>query len=81
MTCYSGDKKAEFERAVTLLNEVAPDLFKQILKQGFIKARVDGEMVNIDPGMKLDRYKTHDIEIVIDQIKVNCKVYGNTLVN
>ncbi len=46
------------------------DLFKQILKQGFIKVRVDGELMHIDTGMKLDRYKTHDIEIVIDQIKV-----------
>ncbi len=47
------------------------DLFNQILKQGFIKARVNGELINISVGMKLDRYKTHDIEIVIDQIKVN----------
>lgn len=46
------------------------ELFNQILKQGFLKARVNGEIVNIDSGMKLDRYKTHDIEIVIDQIKI-----------
>ncbi|MCB0402249.1 MAG: excinuclease ABC subunit UvrA, partial [Flavobacteriales bacterium] len=46
------------------------DLFRQILKQGFIKVRVDGQLMNIDPGMRLDRYKTHDVEIVIDQIKV-----------
>jgi excinuclease ABC subunit A len=46
------------------------DLFNQIQKQGFIKARVDGELMSITQGMKLDRYKTHDIEIVIDQIVV-----------
>ncbi|MGB0881725.1 MAG: excinuclease ABC subunit UvrA [Vicingaceae bacterium] len=45
------------------------DLFQQISKQGFVKVRVNGELVNITPKMKLDRYKTHDIEIVIDQIK------------
>jgi len=46
------------------------DLFKQISKQGFVKVRIDGELVSITPKMKLDRYKTHDIEIVVDQIKV-----------
>lgn len=46
------------------------DLFTQISKQGFVKVRINGELVNISPKMKLDRYKTHDIEIVIDQIKV-----------
>ncbi|MBL4593234.1 MAG: excinuclease ABC subunit UvrA [Flavobacteriales bacterium] len=46
------------------------DLFNQISKQGFVKVRVNGELMSITPKMKLDRYKTHDIEIVIDQIKV-----------
>jgi excinuclease ABC subunit A len=46
------------------------ELFNQISKQGFVKVRIDGELVNISPKMKLDRYKTHDVEIVIDQIKV-----------
>ena len=46
------------------------ELFNQIIKQGFLKARVDGEIKSISPGMQLDRYKTHDIEIVIDQLKV-----------
>jgi len=45
-------------------------LFNQISKQGFVKVRVDSQLVSIIPKMKLDRYKTHDIEIVIDQIKV-----------
>ncbi len=47
------------------------ELFEQIRKQGFLKVRVDGEMRDIEFGMKLDRYKVHDIEIVIDKIKVD----------
>ncbi len=47
------------------------ELFEQIGKQGFVKVRVDGEIVDIVKGMKVDRYKTHDIEIVIDRLKVN----------
>jgi len=46
------------------------ELFEQIGKQGFVKVRVDGEVVDIVKGMKVDRYKTHDIEIVIDRLKV-----------
>lgn len=46
------------------------ELFEQIAKQGFIKVRVDGEVRDIVRGMKLDRYKTHDIEIVIDRLKI-----------
>lgn len=46
------------------------ELFQQIIKQGFIKARVDGEIINVTSGYHLDRYKTHDIEVVIDQLKV-----------
>jgi excinuclease ABC subunit A len=46
------------------------ELFEQILKQGYTKARIDGEIVDVYSGMKLDRYKIHDIEIVIDRIKV-----------
>ncbi|MEM9000348.1 MAG: excinuclease ABC subunit UvrA [Bacteroidota bacterium] len=46
------------------------ELFEQIGKQGFVKVRVDGEIIDITKGMKVDRYKTHDIEIVIDRIKV-----------
>jgi excinuclease ABC subunit A len=47
------------------------ELFEQIAKQGFVKVRVDGEILDITKGMRLDRYKTHDIEIVIDRILVN----------
>ncbi|WP_281986180.1 excinuclease ABC subunit UvrA [Aquimarina aggregata] len=47
------------------------ELFEQIAKQGFVKVRTDGEIKDITKGMKLDRYKTHDIEIVIDRLKVS----------
>ncbi|HMK06890.1 MAG TPA: excinuclease ABC subunit UvrA, partial [Flavobacterium sp.] len=46
------------------------ELFQQIAKQGFVKVRINEEIKDITPGMKLDRYKTHDIEIVIDRIFV-----------
>ena len=46
------------------------ELFEQIGKQGFVKVRVDGEVKDIVKGMKTDRYKTHDIEIVIDRLKI-----------
>ncbi|SNR60476.1 excinuclease ABC subunit UvrA [Lutibacter flavus] len=47
------------------------ELFEQIAKQGFVKVRVDGEIREIEKGMRLDRYKMHDIEIVIDRLLVN----------
>ncbi|RXG23670.1 excinuclease ABC subunit UvrA [Leeuwenhoekiella aequorea] len=46
------------------------ELFEQIAKQGFVKVRVDGAVKDIEKGMKIDRYKVHDIEIVIDRLKI-----------
>jgi excinuclease ABC subunit A len=46
------------------------ELFDQIAKQGFLKVRVNGEIRDIEKGMRLDRYKTHDIEIVIDRLAI-----------
>ncbi len=46
------------------------ELFENIQKKGYIRVRVDGKIVDIISGMKLDRYKIHDIEIVIDRVKV-----------
>ena len=46
------------------------ELFEQIAKQGFVKVRIDGEIKDIVKGMKVVRYKTHDIEIVIDRLKI-----------
>jgi excinuclease ABC subunit A len=53
------------------------ELFEQIAKQGFLKVRVDGEVRDIVKGMKVDRYKTHDIEIVIDRLKVSTESDNN----
>ena len=47
------------------------ELFENIAKQGFVKVRTNGEIRDIVKGMKLDRYKTHDIEIVIDRLKID----------
>ena len=47
------------------------ELFQQIAKQGFLRVRINGDVTEITPGMKLDRYKTHDIEIVIDRMAID----------
>lgn len=47
------------------------ELFEQIRKQGFLRARVDGEIVELTTRIQLDRYKVHDIEIVIDRLPVS----------
>ncbi|MGB1451708.1 MAG: excinuclease ABC subunit UvrA, partial [Marinirhabdus sp.] len=46
------------------------ELFENIAKQGFVKVRVNGETMDITKGMRVDRYKTHDIEIVVDRLMV-----------
>jgi len=46
------------------------ELFEQIRKQGFLNVRIDGEVKEISHGLQLDRYKIHDIEILIDQITI-----------
>ena len=50
------------------------ELFEQISKQGFLRVRVDGKVQEIEKGMKLDRYKNHDIEVVIDRLVVDTSV-------
>ena len=47
------------------------DLFRQLLKKGYLKARVDGEIIDVGVNLKLDRYTTHDIEVVIDRLTIN----------
>ncbi|HKL39928.1 MAG TPA: excinuclease ABC subunit UvrA, partial [Cryomorphaceae bacterium] len=44
------------------------ELFQQISKQGYLRVRVDGEVKEITNGMRLDRYKIHDIEVVVDRM-------------
>ena len=47
------------------------ELFEQIKKWGFLRVRIDGEIVELTKRIQLDRYKVHDIEIVIDRLEVN----------
>ena len=65
------------QKALTLLAPVVKgrkghyrELFVQIRKMGFTRVRVDGELLELTPKMQVDRYKIHDIEIVIDRLKV-----------
>ena len=64
---YAGRKFAILAPKIRARKGHYKELFEQITRQGFTKVRVDGEVRDITPGMKLDRYKTHDIEVVIDR--------------
>jgi len=57
------------------------ELFVHLTKKGYMEVRVDGEIREITPGMKLDRYKTHDIELVIDKLKLNDKISDDRLLS
>jgi len=47
------------------------ELFEEVRKKGFLKVRVDGEIKDLSPKMQVDRYKIHDIELVVDRLKVS----------
>lgn len=49
------------------------DLFEQLTRKGYLHVRVDGDIREIEPGMRLDRYKNHSIELVVDRLKVSDK--------
>lgn len=53
------------------------ELFEQISKKGYLTVRVDGEIREIIPGMRLDRYKMHSIEVLIDKLVVSNKFENN----
>ncbi len=65
---FSGKKSAILAPLVKGRKGHYRELFEQIQKQGYTKVRVDGEIVEIASKPKLDRYKIHDIEVVIDRI-------------
>jgi excinuclease ABC subunit A len=84
MVNYSNDEIIQLlseqfnEQTITLLAPIVRsrkghyrELFETVLKQGFLRVRVDGHIRSIEPGLKLDRYKIHDIEIVIDRLTVS----------
>ena len=47
------------------------ELFEQMMKKGFLQVRIDGELTEMTHGMKLDRYSNHNIEVVVDKLKVS----------
>ncbi len=49
------------------------ELFEQLSRKGFLNVRVDGDLREISPGMRLDRYQNHNVELVVDRLKVNAK--------
>ncbi len=57
------------------------ELFEKVMRDGFTRVRVDGEMREVTEGMQLDRYKTHDVEIVVDRLAVDedarSRLYGS----
>jgi excinuclease ABC subunit A len=67
---YSGQKLTLLSPIVKGRKGHYKELFVQIRKMGFSKARINGEITELIPNLQLDRYKTHDIEIVIDRIVV-----------
>ncbi|MEN8788577.1 MAG: excinuclease ABC subunit UvrA [Flavobacteriaceae bacterium] len=68
---YNGKKISVLAPVIKSRKGHYRELFEQIGKQGFVKVRVDGEIIDIVKGLKVDRYKTHDIEIVIDRLLVD----------
>ncbi|MFN3876141.1 MAG: excinuclease ABC subunit UvrA, partial [Flavobacteriales bacterium] len=46
------------------------ELFEQLLRQGFLRARADGEVIDLTARPRLDRYKAHDIELVVDRLRL-----------
>ena len=70
-TDYNGKKVSVLSPVIKSRKGHYRELFEQIGKQGFVKVRVNGEIKDITKGMKVDRYKTHDIEIIIDRLKIS----------
>ncbi len=78
MRAYLGTAFAE--RQISLLAPLVRgrkghyrELFDQLRKQGFLKVRVDGVLKNLQAGMMLDRFSVHDVELVVDRLKVTKK--------
>ena len=73
LTDYSG--KRIFILAPLIRNRKGHyrDLFENMRKKGYLYARIDGEVREIESGMKLDRYKNHNIEVVVDKLQVRDK--------
>ncbi len=75
VTEYSGQKISILAPMIRSRKGHYRELFERTFKKGFTKVRVDGEIIDLVPGLQLDRYKVHDIEIVIDRIKIEESKY------
>jgi len=71
---YSGEKIYLLAPVVRSRKGHYRELFDKFLKKGFLQARIDGKIIDIEPELKLDRYKIHDIEIVVDKLIIGDKV-------
>lgn len=78
---YKGEKVILMAPVVRSRKGHYHELFLQKLKKGYGQARIDGELVDIEYNLKLDRYKTHDIDIVIDRWIVGEKATENRMEN
>ena len=78
---FNGKKIAVLSPLVRSRKGHYRELFAQIAKRGYMEVRVNGEIIEITPGFKLDRYKTHDIELVIDKLKLNENITDERLMS
>ena len=67
---YAGQKVLVLAPMINNRKGHYKELFESIRRKGYLHVRVDGEVEEITPGMKLDRYKNHTIEVVIDRLKL-----------
>lgn len=70
---FSGEKVLVLAPLIRSRKGHYRELFVNLAKKGFLQVRVDGELLDIVPDMKLDRYKIHDIEVVIDKLIIDTK--------
>ena len=76
---YDGKKIAILSPIVRSRKGHYREVFVTYSKKGFLQMRIDGELQDIAPGMMLDRYKTHDIELLVDKMLLNDKVNDQRL--
>ncbi|MDR0799644.1 MAG: excinuclease ABC subunit UvrA [Dysgonamonadaceae bacterium] len=73
MSQYAGRKVYLLAPVVRNRKGHYKELFEQLRKRGFLNVRIDGELTEMAPGLKLDRYKNHSIEVVIDKLAISSK--------
>ena len=73
LSAYEGHKVYVLAPLIRSRKGHYKELFETVRKKGFLMVRVDGELREITHGMKLDRYKNHDIEVVVDKLAVQAK--------